>query len=73
MVYIGTWEPKDFHEQASDQDGRKLFMTMTAPEYQHLWDESLGRTEEKLSRWHATYYVFKCRHCGTLRGNWDCD
>jgi len=26
-----------------------------------------------LKDWHATYYVFKCKHCGKLKGNWDCD
>lgn len=27
----------------------------------------------RLRSWGATYYVFKCLHCGKLRGYWDCD
>ena len=72
MAYIGTWEPKDFYDQAPDKDGRSLFLKMT-DEYNHLWDESLRAGEEHLTAWHATYYTFRCLHCGELRGNWDCD
>jgi uncharacterized protein CbrC (UPF0167 family) len=72
MVYRGTWEPKDFYANAADGDGRALFLRMTS-EYQHLWDESLTVGQAKLEEWYATYYVFHCRHCGALRGNWDCD
>ena len=72
MVYVGTWEPKDFYANASDGDGRSLFLRMTDV-YNHLWDSSLPKGEERLVSWHATYYAFRCLHCGMLRGNWDCD
>jgi len=72
MIYKGTWEPKDFYNNCSDGDGRKLFMDMTS-EYQNLWDDSLSEGETVLDEWYATYYVFECTHCGKLRGNWDCD
>ena len=72
MIYKGTWEPKDFYNNSSDGDGRKLFMDMTS-EYQNLWDDSLSEGEAVLDEWYATYYVFECAHCGKLRGNWDCD
>ena len=72
MIYLGTWEPVDFYANAPHGDGRALFIQMTS-EYPHLWDDSLLPGEPKLEAWHATYYVFRCRHCGLLRGNWDCD
>ena len=72
MVYQGTWEPEDFYRHSPTGDGRSLFYEMT-DEYQNLWDDSLPEGQTVLKQWHATYYVFKCRHCGKLRGNWDCD
>jgi uncharacterized protein CbrC (UPF0167 family) len=72
MVYLGTWEPPDFYTRAPDGDGRKLFLQMTH-EASHLWDDSLPAGANRLTEWHATYYVFRCHHCGILRGNWDCD
>src|SRR5881392_3473633 len=41
MVFIGTWEPGDFYKNSKDNDGRSLFLSMTDPDDQHLWDESL--------------------------------
>ena len=72
MTYIGTWEPNDFYLHASEGDGRALFMEMT-DRYNDLWDASLPDGASRLESWYATYYVFRCRHCGNLRGNWDCD
>jgi uncharacterized protein CbrC (UPF0167 family) len=73
MVFIGTWEPEGFHRHARDHDGRALFMAMTAPDLQHLWDDSLPEKGGRVTSWHATYYAFRCRHCAVFRGNWDCD
>ena len=73
MVYKGTWEPLDFYKNSPTHDGRELFMAMTNEEWNHLWDESLEAGQKLLNSWHATYYVFECRHCRKLRGNWDCD
>jgi uncharacterized protein CbrC (UPF0167 family) len=73
MIYVGTWEPKDFNRNAPDGDGRSLFLQMTDPDINHLWDESFSKKGKSLLSWHATYYVFRCAHCGKLRGNWDCD
>jgi uncharacterized protein CbrC (UPF0167 family) len=73
MIYTGTWEPKDFHTNSKDGDGRRLFMEMTDDEYNNLWDDSLEEGQTKLEEWYPTYYVFECSHCGKLRGNWDCD
>ncbi len=72
MLYQGTWNPVDFYENAPDGDGRKLFMSMT-DNYNNIWDDCLQEGESKLEDWYIVYYVFKCRHCGKLRGNWDCD
>ena len=72
MVFQGTWDPKDFYENAKDGDGKTLFLEMT-DHYPNLWDDSLPDGAIKLATWHATYYVFMCRHCGALKGNWDCD
>ncbi len=72
MVYQGTWEPKDFYQHSTTGDGRALFYEMTE-EWQNLWDDSLPQGETILKEWYATYYVFKCRRCNKLRGNWDCD
>ena len=73
MVYKGTWTPKDFHTNSEDGNGRKLFMEMTDADYNNLWDDSLDDGQTNLEEWYPTYYVFKCLHCGKLRGNWDCD
>ena len=74
MVYIGTWEPADFARKATDGDGRALSLKMTRDaELQFLWDECLAEGEAVPAGWHATYYAFRCRHCGDLAGNWDCD
>jgi len=73
MIYMGTWTPDDFYANSEDSDGRKLFMEMTDVEYNNLWDDCLENGQAKLEEWHPTYYVFKCAHCGKLRGNWDCD
>jgi uncharacterized protein CbrC (UPF0167 family) len=73
MAYLGTWEPRDFYEHAAAGDGRSLFMEMTDADLQLLWDTSLPAGGQRLETWHATYYVFRCLHCGKLRGNWDCD
>ena len=73
MAYIGTWEPRDFHANTVGGDGRLLFLEMTDKKYQHLWDVSLPPGATRLESWHATFYAFRCLHCGKLRGNWDCD
>ena len=73
MAYMGTWEPKDFYANAPGGDGRALFMEMTDKDYRHLWDVSLSPGAARLEGWHATFYAFRCLHCGKLRDNWDCD
>lgn len=73
MVYQGVWSPPDFYEHDPDGDGRALFMNMTDADNQSLWDDSWYDRTERLSDWHATYYVFRCLYCGKLRGNWDID
>jgi uncharacterized protein CbrC (UPF0167 family) len=73
MVYNGTWEPLDFYKNSPNGEGRDLFMQMTDKEMGHLWDDSLQEGQTLLEEWHPTYYVFECRHCGKLRGYWDCD
>lgn len=72
MMYKGIWEPLDFYKNSSTGDGRDLFMEMTNKESNHLWDDSLQDGMKILEEWYPTYYVFECRHCGKLRGNWDC-
>jgi len=71
MTYKGTWEPEDFKKNSKDGDGKQLFLDMTDKDWDHLWDESMEDGE--LEEWYATYYVFECKHCGKLRGNWDCN
>lgn len=73
MTYKGTWEPSDFNKNSNSGNGKKLFLEMTDSELNHLWDDSLEKGETELEEWYATYYVFECKHCGKLRGNWDCD
>ena len=72
MVYLGEWKPKDFNDNASDGDGRRLFLEMTDEKWDHLWDAATPAGEAKPKAWYASYYAFRCRHCGKLRGNWDC-
>lgn len=73
MTYKGTWEPADFYKNSKSGNGKELFLEMTDKEINHLWDDSLEEGETKLDEWYATYYVFECKHCRKLRGNWDCD
>jgi len=73
MTYKGTWEPSDFNKNSKSGNGKELFLEMTDKEINHLWDDSLEEGETNLNEWYATYYVFECKHCGKLRGNWDCD
>jgi len=73
MIYKGTWDPSDFYRHSKNGDGRGLFLEMTDGDLNHLWDESLDDGQSEWKRWYATYYAFECRHCGKLRGNWDCD
>jgi uncharacterized protein CbrC (UPF0167 family) len=73
MAYIGTWEPNDFYTNDPGGDGRALFLQMTNKDCQHLWDDSLRLGAERLESWYATFYAFRCLHCGKLCGNWDCD
>lgn len=58
----------DFVASSTDGDGRKLFLRMT-DEYPELWDDSITQGESQPGAWHATYYAYRCAHCGTLRGN----
>ena len=73
MAYIGIWGPAGFYRNAPDGDGRTLFFQMTEPDLSHLWDESLEPGQTKVEGWFATYYAFRCLHCGLFRGYWDCD
>jgi uncharacterized protein CbrC (UPF0167 family) len=73
MVYQGTWEPADFYENAQNGDGRALFVKMTDPDDQDLWDNCWSDRSQPLSYWYATYYVFKCLRCGMMKGYWDMD
>jgi uncharacterized protein len=72
MAYQGTWSPGDFYKNAPNGDGRTLFMEMT-DDGKNLWDDSLSIGTTIFKEWHAAYYVFKCKRCGRLKGNWDCD
>jgi len=72
MIYLGEWKPRDFETHANDGDSRRLFLEMTDEDMNHLWDAAIPDGAEKPSDWYATYYAFKCKHCGKLRGNWDC-
>ncbi len=67
MTFVGTWAPADFEREAEDGDGRSLFLAMTEPELNFLWDD--GISDE--GHWCATYYAFQCRQCETRRGHWD--
>jgi len=73
MAYQGVWNPSDFYDHAPDGDGRALFLEMTDPDGQSLWDDCWYDRSRPLGYWYGTYYVFKCLHCGKLRGNWDVD
>jgi hypothetical protein len=73
MAYVG-WDPKDFVAHAPDRSGRGLFPSMTrAEEERFLWDNCCDAGADVPTGWRDTYYVFQCRHCGALAGNWDCD
>lgn len=70
MIYLGEWKPQDFRRNAKDGDGRRLFLEMT--DKAHLWDEATPGGAREPEDWYASYYAFKCRRCGALRGYWDC-
>lgn len=73
MIFRGIWEPIDFTENSTDRNGKKLFIEMTDKDYIHLWDDcELAENEQEYSWEDVQYYAFECRHCGKLRGYWDC-
>lgn len=71
MVYIGSWEPQDFHDRSPNGDGRLLFVEMTDASEHHWWDRRSAPGERGLEAWYCSYYAFRCRHCGKLRGYLD--
>ncbi len=72
MAYQGVWNPSDFYSHAADGNGRELFLQMT-DHGRELWDDCWLDKTQPLTTWYATYYTFKCLHCGRLRGTWDTD
>lgn len=72
MIYLGEWEPVDFGKNAPDGDGRKLFMQMVEKELGDLWDRTIPQGATEPAAWHFQIHAFRCAHCGTLRGHWDC-
>jgi len=72
MAYIGTWVPEDFIKNDPDRNGRALFLGMTKAGQGFYWDEYV-EPAGVYSDWYISYYAFECRHCGKLRGYWDCD
>ncbi len=74
MAYLGTWQPSDFVRNAPDGNGRSLFLRMTPDEPERdLWDQCAEGAAVPEDGWHASYYAYRCLHCGELAGNWDCD
>lgn len=71
MAYLGTWRPEEFAAHDPDRDGGRLFREMTEPAKQHLWNEQRPPSDSAPGSWDATYYAFRCLHCGKLRGYWD--
>ena len=83
MTYIGRWDPSDFNKNASDGDGRALWIsTINDSDADWLWDRTIEEMEEEGDDWPinedsnwaegAAVYVFRCRHCGKLDCYWDC-
>jgi uncharacterized protein CbrC (UPF0167 family) len=73
MVFIGIWEPADFTEKSPDKNGKSLFLEMTEETYNHLWDSCELADAETKNCWEDVfYYAFECKHCGKLKGYWDC-
>jgi uncharacterized protein CbrC (UPF0167 family) len=72
MVYLGVWAPSDFVRHAGEAGARDLFLRMTRePAQRDLWDASCEPGASTPPPWYATYYAFRCLHCGALAGNWD--
>jgi len=72
MVYIGTWDTEHFRAHAPDGDPGALYVAMTEY-YPRIWDDQRSFDTISWEHWGPRYYAFRCRHCGALRGNWDCD
>jgi len=73
MVFKGLWDTKDFTENSKEKNGKKLFIEMTEEYYNYLWDEYGFAENEITYSWEDVfYYAFECKHCGKLRGYWDC-
>jgi hypothetical protein len=84
MTYVGRWNPSDFNKNASDGDGRALWISAVSSRGEEwLWDQTMEDMKEygddwpqyRFSDWSegAGVYVFKCRHCGKIECYWDCD
>jgi uncharacterized protein CbrC (UPF0167 family) len=91
MDFLGWWQPDDFRQHATDGNGRKLYLEMTAIGYGYrapglpLTGEEIESSKRNIAlvwsvdapdrgEWGGMlYYAFRCRHCGKLRGYYDCD
>ncbi|MCU0352449.1 MAG: CbrC family protein [Cytophagales bacterium] len=73
MVFRGIWIPCDFTANSQNNNGKKLFLEMTDRDCHRLWDDCELNDDETEKSWeHVQFYAFECRHCGKLRGYWDC-
>ncbi len=64
MTYIGTWDHEDFVRHSPDGDAEALYLAISdAPvEYEEQWGPNKSEYAE------CSFYAFRCRHCGALRG-----
>lgn len=73
MTYLGEWKPRDFIRHSVNGDGRTLFREMVEdPHLARLWDETTPAGAAAPDSWYFHVHAFRCRHCGKLRGHWDC-
>lgn len=67
MTYIGAWSKEQFQRAAPDGDGKALLAEVLTDgrrlAHDALWYHGFG--------YDPRVYVFRCRHCGRLRANWD--
>ncbi|MCM8536264.1 MAG: CbrC family protein [Lentisphaeraceae bacterium] len=83
MKYIGRWAQEDFHKNATDGDGEKLWKQMIEEDMNHLWEETEKEIEYYGTEWpqyetsnwaHGScVYVFECTKCKSKICHWDCD
>jgi uncharacterized protein CbrC (UPF0167 family) len=63
MTFVGAWSRETFSRQAPDGNGQAYLAAILGEDVPGLWEDQLHDV--------TGIYVFRCRACETVRGDWD--